>query len=256
MPSTGILTTPGEVSRWRIGHRRSRASGDEPRVGVDGRRMADGGQEREVIDAVGVGVALGQRDPPLLGELADRRDLAAGPDERAGEPAVEAPVRAHGIPGRDDVVEAEPLRERPDEVLRGRRREDDPAPGRVMLLDEGMGEGVDHPGDDGRRGLGGGVERVRRAASGDPGRLTGQGDRGQRLAEQVVDAVEQALAGQGPLDHPELHHRPGQDLTGAAGQQRPVEVEERGALHTRQATGPRRRRGTCPSARRTRRALR
>src|SRR5262249_45822803 len=103
-------------------------------IGVDGGRMADGGQQRYIGDPVGVrvrgveGVLASLRHLPYRGDL-----LLAGRVERhlAGVPA----VPDHHA-GRDDVGRAEQFADRPDDLVTGGGDEDDIPPGREMLLDK------------------------------------------------------------------------------------------------------------------------
>ena len=231
MPSDGHL----EHTRRDVEVHDRPAPGDgvdgEPRVGVHGGRAADGRQQRQVVDRVGVGEALGEVDVLAGRPLLDRRELAARPDEVARDRAVEPAVLVDRVARGDDVVEAQLVGERLDEVVRRRRREHDRPAGRVVLLDERERERV----DDGRDRLGGGqrrgVEGGTVAALGEQGRLAGQEDRGEGLADQVEHPVEQALAGQLAGDDPEVVHRPREQRAGAALEQGAVEVEDRRAGH-------------------------
>ena len=89
-----------------------------PRVGVDDDRGADRGEQRGVVEAVGVGVARGEVDAVLGGPRAHRLELAGGPHERPDERAVVGAVGVDAVAGGDDVVEAEAVGERLDEVVR------------------------------------------------------------------------------------------------------------------------------------------
>ncbi len=218
----------------------------EPGVGVDRGRAADGRQQRQVVDRVGVGEALGEVDVLARGPLPHRGELAPRPDEVAGDRAVEAASLVDRVARGDDVVEAQPVGERLDEVVRGRGREHHRPPGRVVLLDERQRERVDDGGDRLGGRLGRGVEGRPVAALGHQRRLAGQEDRGQRLADQVEHPVEQALAGQLAGDDAEVVHRPRQQRAGAALEQGAVEVEDRRAGHGGRLPVTGRRAHHCP----------
>ena len=163
------------------------------------------------------------------------RDQTKGP---SSDPVKRA-VLGEGVAGRDDVVDPEPLGERTDEVLGRRRREDDGAAGRPVLLDEGQREGVDHLGD----GLGGAARGLVEGVTGSPlgheGGLSREGDRGEGLADEVEGLVEQALAGEPAAHDPEVVHGAGEQLTRPALEEGAVEVEDRRTGHGSQATGRR-----------------
>ncbi len=106
--------------------------------------MTDGGQQRRVVHAVGVGVALTQVDVVLASEVPDRLELARRPDERSGQrPGVRVSVGLDRITGRHDPVEAEPIGERLDQVVRRRGRQHDRTTCGAVRLEDGLGEGLD-----------------------------------------------------------------------------------------------------------------
>ena len=110
-------------------------------IGVDHDGMSDRRQQRRVVHAVGVGVALGEIDAVLVGPVANRFELAGRPDERPGERAVVGvAVALDAVPGRHDVVEPQPIGERLDEVVRRRRRQHDRTTGLAMRLEHRLGE--------------------------------------------------------------------------------------------------------------------
>ena len=206
------------------------------RVGVDDHRIADRRQQGRVEHAVGVGVALAKIDTGLLGPVADRGELALGPHERPDDRAVERPVGVDPIARGDDIVEAEPVGERLDEVVRRRRGDDHLATRLAVLVDERPGERLDHR----RQGSGGGVaglaHRVAWPPPGERGGLPGERHRRQRLADRVEDRIEQLLAGNRTPDEAGVAHRLGVNGAGSAGQQRPIQVEERRSRHERDCT--------------------
>ena len=133
--------------------------------------------------------------------------LADAPDEPALQPAGVAAVPL-GVAGGDDVVEPERIGQRPHQVGgRGGGQHQRPAFGPVGGQDvEGPGldqfdQRLDGP-------LPGPAGRLGRPVAHDPGRRPGQPDEGHRLAESVVEAVHEAVAGE-PVpggQHPLGHH--------------------------------------------------
>ena len=109
--------------------------------------------------------------------------------------AVVGAVGVDAVPGGDDVVEAEPVGERLDEVVRRRRRQHDRPPGGPVLLEERPGERLDHRRQPVGGGLAGRLHRSPRAALGEGGPLAGEHHRRQRLADEVEQPVDEALAG-------------------------------------------------------------
>ena len=100
-----------------------------------------------------------------------------------------------------------------------------------MLCEDRAGERLDHP----REGLGGSLARLphglARPALGEPGGLPGQHHRRERLPDGVEDAVDEPLSGTARDVNPAVCSAAEEHLAGCAGQQRPVEVEERGPCH-------------------------
>ena len=93
-------------------------------------------EQRRVVDAVGVGVALGEVDAVLVGPLAHRGELAGAPHERAVERAVVGAVGVDAVAGGDDVVEAEQVGERLDQVVGRRGGQHDRATGGAVLVEQ------------------------------------------------------------------------------------------------------------------------
>src|SRR6476646_7364691 len=71
------------------------------RVGVDGDRVTDRAQHRQVGERVGVGVGGGELDPVPVGEFLHRRDLALAVDERPVEATGVVPLRIDFVTGAD-----------------------------------------------------------------------------------------------------------------------------------------------------------
>ncbi len=165
-------------------------------------------------------------DVVLAGPRPDRLELARRPHERADHGAVVGAVGVDAVPGGHHVVEAEPVGERPHEVVRrGGGQHDRPA-GRAVLLEDRPGERLDHRRQPLGGGLAGGPQGVAGAALGQRRGLPGQHHRRQRLADAVEQAVDEPLAGQAAVGEPGGLHRRRERLAGGAGQQRAVEVEE------------------------------
>ena len=101
----------------------------------------------------------------LLGPRPDRGELARGPHERADDRPVVGAVGVDAVAGRHDVVEAEPVGQRLDEVVRRRGRQHDRPPGGPVLLEDRPGERLDHR----RQPVGGGFAgRLHSSARGRP----------------------------------------------------------------------------------------
>jgi hypothetical protein len=228
----------GGLEAHQLGHSRGQVEvpygppaeerGDaEARVRVDGVRMADGREEREVEDAVGVGPALTQVDAAVLGPLTHGGELPGAPYEPAVELAGVLPVRL-GVPGGDDVVEVEAFGERLDQVVGGRRRQHHRAAGAAVFVHQWRGErrhGID---ERVRRGLGRLLYRLAHPAAGEVGGAAGEEHARQRLPDDVVEPVEEAHPRDLAIAHdPRGDQRLGDDRPAGAAEQRPVEIEER-----------------------------
>ncbi len=180
-----------EVERRPATGRRDEA---KPRVGVHRDRMADGGQERRVVDAVGVEVAAREVDAVLVGPLAHRSELAVGPHEVADDRAVVRAVVCDAVTGRDHVVEAEQVGERLHEVVGRRRREHEQAALSPMLVDDRPGPRL-HPVEQQLRGrLRGLVHERLPPTPRDVRGLAGQRHAREGLADPVEQPEEQPLA--------------------------------------------------------------
>ena len=115
--------------------------------------------------------------------FADGFQLAAGPDEVAGDGAVVGAIGVDAVLGGDDVVEPESVGERLDEVVRRGGGEDDRPAGLAVLLEDRPGERLDHRRETFGGGLTGVPHRLARPALGETGGLAGQHHRRQRLAD-------------------------------------------------------------------------
>ncbi len=203
--------------------------GHQPRVGVQGVRMPHRGEDRYVVDAVRVDVAVGQVDGVGRRPLPDLVPLAASPREPPHQPSRVGPVDLL-VPGGHHVVEVERPGQRCDQVERGGGgQHDEPTLGPVgsERLERPRLDQVDQL-LDGRRA--GPAHRCGRPSLHQAGRRPGEAHERRRLAEGVVVAVEVALPGQGPAgrQHPLGDHRRLQDRPAGRADQGPVEVHEDG----------------------------
>ena len=110
-------------------------------VGIDGDRMPDGFEERQVGVAVGVRRALGEVEASLLGELAHAVALFSACSARSAWP-VYAPS-LHLADRAERAVEAELVGDRLDDLLQRRRDDEDALAAFAMLLDEVQRLGID-----------------------------------------------------------------------------------------------------------------
>ena len=163
----------------------------------------------------------------LLGPRADGLELARRPDERTVERAVvRVAVGGDPVAGGDHVVEAEPVGERLDEVVRGRGGEHERAALGAVLLEHAVGERLHHRHQPVGDAVGGGQHRRPRPALGERHRLPRQRHRRQRLADRVEQREQEALARDRAADETGRAHRLAEHLATGAAQQRSVEVEE------------------------------
>ena len=224
--------------------------------------MADGGQHRRVVGAVGIGVARGEVDAVLVRPRGDRGELPGRPHERSGERAVVEPVVVDRVPRGHDVVEPETVGERLDEVVRRGRGEHDRPAGGAMCGKRRLGERLDHADEP----LGNGVGRLLHGglgtALGERDRLAGERHRRQRLADRVEHTEQHSFARESiPRSDPRAAW-PRRTPRRCTAQQRAVEIEERrtplgrwgcgGTIaHRRHTTsaGPERRKATRPEKR-------
>ena len=197
------------------------------RVRVDDHGVADGGEHRCVVHAVGVGVALAEVDAVTVGPLGDRCELARRPHERTVERSVVRAVGRDPVSGRDDVVEAEAVGERLHQVVRRRGGEHDRSAGGSVGREGSLGERLHHRTEIVGDRLGRRPHRRLRAALGEADRLASQRHRRQRLADGVEQPVDELLARHGVgADQTGEPHGSGEHLAGCATEQRAVEVEE------------------------------
>ena len=109
-------------------------------------RPSGAGQERDVLVAVGVAIALGQVDAALAGEVPDGAGLVLAPQEGTDHPAGQHAVLGLQL-GADDVVDAEAARDGSGLEAGGRRGEDDGVSHPLVGLDDGARLGTDGAGD-------------------------------------------------------------------------------------------------------------
>ena len=227
IPTSGTFFTPGDDVQVDRRPASGRRHDDHPGIGVDDDRVTDGRQQRGVVDAVRVGVAGGEVDAVLVGPLAHGRQLAGRPDERPGEiAAVGVVVRLDAVPRRHDAVEAEPVGERLDEVVRRGRGQHDRASLVAVHREHRLGERLHHVDESVGDAVGGFPDRRPGPALGEIHRLAGERHRRQRLAHRVEQLVEHLLAGDAPAHQTGGSHGVGEDLATGTPQQRAVEVEE------------------------------
>ena len=168
----------------------------QARVGIDGERIADRGEQGRIEDAVAAGMALGQINVVILRPVPDCFELARPPDEALEQAAGVAPVLVGFVPGGDDVVEAHGLGERSDHVGRRRGGQHQFVAGPAELFQILRGERSHHR-DELRHGsLAGLAHLVLAPTLGHPGRGPNQAHRNEVLSEAVIDGVEQLVPGQ------------------------------------------------------------
>ena len=202
---------------------------DQSQIGVDRVGMAHRVKERQVEDAVGVGIRGAQLAAVIGGPLTGCRALAHTPDEAAVEPARVPPVGLL-VAGGDHPVETEGVGEGSHQVG-GRSRREDERTTRLPVGREGLErERLDEVDERFDRPFAGPTGPVRRAASHDRRGGPGQCDEGYRLPEDVVEPVEQPVTGQVPafVDDPFGLHRVVEDRPARRADERAVEVDEDG----------------------------
>jgi hypothetical protein len=111
-------------------------------VGIDGDRVTDVLQQRQILDAVRIEVALPQPDTMLPRKLLRREPLVLAETGRAEQPAGEPPVRNFYLRA-DDMSDAEAPRQRFDLVARRRTQDDDRVALLLMRMDHRADFGVD-----------------------------------------------------------------------------------------------------------------
>ncbi len=192
-------------------------------------RAADGEEERQVVDAVGVGEGVGQVDVVAPGPGGDRRPLPGGPHELALQLAGEGATLL-AVAGGHDVVEAQPLGQGAHEVVgRGGGEHDGPALGAVVP-DEGEGVGGDVEGQRVGRLTTQGPQLLGVPSLGDQRRPPRQHHGRERLSHHVEEGVHGPLAREVALRHqPRAAQRPGDDPPAGPLQEGAVHVEEGGA---------------------------
>ncbi len=204
-----------------------RGDADHPGIGVDRPRVSHDREQRNVVVAVGVGVAGVEIDPGPVRPLGDRPRLAATPDELTVDGAVVVPGSA-AVAGGDHLVEAERLGEGTHQVLGGRRREHEDPALLAVLLDHLLGVGQHRLGATARRHALRLADQVDRPAPCSTCALACDEHRRPRLADQVEHAERERLerAG-GDAEEADVTQRLADDRSACSRQQRPVEVEDR-----------------------------
>ena len=210
----------------------------ELRVGVDGDGVPHRPQHREVRLRVGVGVGQAQVQSLALGELGHPHRLALavveGLDDRAGVGAVTALLEA----GADRPVEAEHGGQQHRQVV-GCRRGDVDRPARILVPVGDLHHLGIHAGQDAGHHLRGHaaevahprpVEQLVGLLAHPLGALVG------RAAKTEVQALGRHPGHLAPGEHAGAAGRPGPVEPGRSGDQRAVEVEERGRAQRRPGT--------------------
>ena len=229
----GSFGTPWGTSRCRVGHRRSVATTRNRGSGLTATAWPTADSNGDVVHAVGVGIALGEVDPVALRPLPHGVELAGRPHEVAGDRAVVGAVGVDAVARGDHIVETEQIGERTDEVVRGGGGEHERPPRQPMLGEELGGVRLDERDEAVGDGFGGELDGGLGLALGQGGALAGDGHRRQRLPHHVEQAVHEVLARYGPTDEAGDPHRVREHLAAGAGEQRPVEIEERSTLRRR-----------------------
>jgi hypothetical protein len=200
--------------------------------------MADGREQREVVEAVGVRVAVAQLDVVGVGPRQDGAQLARAPHELAGDGAVVGAVDPLAVLGGDDLVDLQRLGEGSDDVEGRRRGQGDEAPGGVVLGDERPGEGLHERREEVGGELPGPLRRRPRPAGGEAGGVAGADHRQAVLPHHLEQPEQQLLAGDRPLrQQADLLERLRDDRPRPAPQQRAVEVEDGSATTFRHRPG-------------------
>ena len=225
MPAT--LGTPAGTSRNCCGQRRTAERIARRGSGFTATGWSTALEQRQVVDAVGVGPARGHVDAVVLRPDAHGLELPGTPHEQPVDGAVVGTFPL-AVAGGDHIVDAEGIRQGLHQVER-RRRGDDHLPSRlVVLVDEDPCEGLDVLDQSLGRPLTHSPYRIAVPPVGHPGGLTGEQHGGQRLADHVEDLVDERLTGDVAVRDEAGRPQPlGDDGPARTAQQRPVEIEER-----------------------------
>ena len=205
-------------------------------VGVHHGGVADDAQQRGVVPAVGVGIARQQVDVVVEHPLRDGPGLAPSPHELPVDRAVVAAVLG-AVAGGDDVVEAQAVGERSDQIRRGRGGHDQQAPRGPVLVDEltcvrehGVGQRFSRPPGGLSDCVDGPASRHPRSLPADQHGRVGLADQVEHLEHDRLDAL------RGARHHSRAAQRLAQDRTAGTDQQRAIEIEDgRGAAVRRSA---------------------
>ncbi len=236
-PST--FGTPAGALKWTTGQRASRATACNRRSGLTAVACPTAAEQRNVVHAVGIGPALAEVDAFAPGPLPHRLQLADRPHEAARDGAAVAlhplAIDVGGVPGGDEMVEAQPSGQRLDQVVGGRGRQHQHPAGQAVRGEQGRNVREDLGLQPIGSGFGGLAHLRHRPAPYGQGRSPGRGHRGQGLAEHVVEPHQQILARQaGSTGQPVLVESLVDRRRTRAPQEGPVEVEDRrGSGHSR-----------------------
>ncbi len=203
-------------------------------VGVHGMRAPHRAQQGQVEHAVGVGVAPRQVHLLLLRPAPDGGELARRPHELAVDTPRVAALLAP-VAGGEHVVEPEQGHERGDEVRGRGGGEHDEVTGLAVLGQHARRVGLHELHQLGGGELAGAAHRLHLPSPGEVRGGTHHRHEGEALAHEVVEPVEDALAGQRPppLEEPlGMHGRAQHEAAGSA-QQRAVEVHEHRSTRAR-----------------------
>ena len=106
----------------------------EAGVGVDGRGVTDGSEQRSGEEVVGVGVSGAGRDPCRSQPRRGRVGLGSGPDQRAVDRGENSPALGPGR--RHDVLNAEELAQRLGDGRRRRADEEESVTGGAVVVEQ------------------------------------------------------------------------------------------------------------------------
>ncbi len=142
-----------------------------------------------------------------------------------------------GVTRRHDVVEAEQIGERADELVGRGGGEHERAAGGLVFGDDWSGvrshDGVEFL----RRRLAGAAHGLQRPSLRRQSSRTSQPDRRKRFADEIEDAVDGLLRGEGALVHePRLYQRLGDQRAAGPAEQCAIKIEKRCSLGHRMQT--------------------
>ena len=170
------------------------------RIRVHHERVPHCSEQRGVVHAVAVGVALGQRYPVSSGPLGDGCQLAGAPHERADDGAVVGAVGVHAVARGHHIVEAEQVGERFHHVVGRGGGHHHRAARSTVFGEQRLGQRLHHGAQRGRSLCSGTFDRGLRLAPGQHRGLAGQRHRRDSLANGVEQLEQQRLARDRPAD--------------------------------------------------------